>query len=414
MPPRAPVIAGICVLVCVSAVGGGCRRKAAQVPPPQTPIVPVSQPVERTVTDFADFTGRVSAVHSVDVRARVSGYLTQMPFKEGAEVKQGDLLFEIDPRPYEAQLAQATGQVNLYQTQLALAQANYARDLEVAKTPGAISAQQLDQDRAAIDEAEAAVKAFQASMEVYRLNLTFTKVASPIDGQVGRYFLTVGNLAIQDQTLLTTIVSLDPVYVYFDMDEGTLLRIRRAVNEGQVQPLASGNVPIYVGLQGDADFPHAGHVDFVNNQIDPNTGSIPVRGEFENPKPPNGIRVLVPGMFVRVRMPIGEPHPALLVIDRAIGSDQGLKYVYVVGADQKVEQRIVTTGPLESDGLRVISDGLKAEDWVIVGALQQVRPKMEIKTQATPMPTYAPEDGGASPSSGGSGASPAPEGAAKR
>jgi membrane fusion protein, multidrug efflux system len=173
--------------------------------------VPVSRPVERTVTDYADFTGRTNAVESVDIRARVSGYLVQMPFKEGAEVKKGDLLFEVDPRPYEAQLVQAEGQVNLYKAQLALAKATYARDLEVAKTPGAVSKQQLDQDKAAVDEGDAAVKASQASMEVYKLNLGFTKVASPIDGQVSRYFLTLGNLVVQDQTLLTTVVSLDPI-----------------------------------------------------------------------------------------------------------------------------------------------------------------------------------------------------------
>ena len=291
------------------------------------------------MTDYVDFTGRTNAVESVDIRARVSGYLVEMPFKEGAEVKKGDLLFEVDPRPYQAQFDQAEGQVNLYKAQLALAKANYARDLDVAKTPGAVSGQQLDQDKAAVDEADAAVKAFQASMEVYKLNLSFTKVTSPIDGQVSRYFLTLGNLVVQDQTLLTTVVSLDPMYVYFDMDEGTLLRARRAINEGTIQRYEEGKIPVYMGLQGEAGFPHQGFVNFVNNQVNPNTGSISVRGEFANPKPANGIRLLSPGMFVRVRLPIGQPHPALLVIDRAIGSDQGLKYVYVVDSKNKVQQR---------------------------------------------------------------------------
>ena len=173
-----------------------------------------------------------------------------MPFKEGADVKQGDLLFEVDPRPYQAQYDQAVGQVNLYKAQLALAKANYARDLEVAKTPGAVSIQQLDQDKAAVDEADAAVKAFQASLEVYKLNLSFTKVTSPIDGQVSRYFLTLGNLVVQDQTLLTTVVSLDPMYVYFDVDEGTLLRVRRAVNEGTITALSGGRNPRADGASG--------------------------------------------------------------------------------------------------------------------------------------------------------------------
>jgi membrane fusion protein, multidrug efflux system len=158
-----------------------------------------------------------------------------MPFKEGAEVKQGDLLFEVDPRPYQAQYDQAVGQVNLYKAQLELAKANFARDKEVAKTPGAVSVQQLDQDKAAVDEADAAVKAFQASLEVYKLNLSFTKVTSPIAGQVSRYYLTLGNLVVQDQTLLTTVVSLDPMYIYFDVDEGTVIRARHAINTGAIK-----------------------------------------------------------------------------------------------------------------------------------------------------------------------------------
>jgi multidrug efflux system membrane fusion protein len=406
-------IRSLSLLGFLVAVFGGCHGKTVQVSPPETPAVPVSKPVQRTVTDYVDFTGRTNAVDSVDIRARVSGYLVQMPFKEGAEVKKGDLLFEVDRRPYQAQLDQAEGQVNLYKAQLALAKANYARDLEVAKTPGAVSAQQLDQDKAAIDEADAAVKAFQASMEVNRLNLSFTEVTSPIDGQVSRYFLTLGNLVVQDQTLLTTVVSLDPMYIYFDVDEGTLLRIRRAVNEGKIVRYESGKIPVHAGLQGEADFPHKGFVNFVNNQVNPNTGSISVRGTLANPKPANGIRVLSPGMFVRVRLPIGQPHSALLVIDRAIGSDQGLKFVYLVDSQNKVQQRQVTTGSLQQDGLRVIVSGLKPEDRVIVGALQQVHPKMEAKTLEMPMPSFGQAEEEESPTAGGSGPKSMPGGEAK-
>ncbi len=407
------------LIVCVSLIGllvalaTGCQRKSFQIPPPAVPPIPVSKPVERTVTDYVDFTGRTNAVESVDIRARVSGYLVQMPFKEGADVKKGELLFEVDPRPYKAQLDQAEGQVNLYKAQLALAKANHARDLDVAKTPGAVSGQQLDQDKAAIDEADAAVKAFQASMEVYKLNLSFTKVTSPIDGQVSRYFLTLGNLVVQDQTLLTTVVSLDPMYVYFDMDEGTLLRARRAINEGKILRYESGKIPVRMGLQGEAGFPHTGFVNFVNNQVNPNTGSISVRGEFANPKPVGGIRVLSAGMFVRVRLPIGQPYPALLVIDRAIGSDQDRKYVYVVDSKNTVQQRSVTTGALQADGRRVVSAGLTPNDRVVVGSLQQVRPKMEVKTQDMPMPTFSQAEDVASPTAVGSGPKSMPGGAAK-
>lgn len=377
-------------MVCLLASAlGGCQRKTPSVAKAEGNVLPISHPIQRVVTDYVDFTGRTNAVQSVDIRARVSGYLAKMPFTEGAEVKEGDLLFEIDPRPYQAQYDQALGQVDLYKAQLALAKANYARDLEVAKTPGAVSVQQLDQDKAAVNEADAAVKAFQASLEVYKLNLSFTKVTSPIGGQVSRYFLTLGNLIVQDQTLLTTVVSLDPIYVYFEVDEGTVIRVRKAINGGTIQVYEQGAIPVFIALQGEAGFPHEGKIDFVNNQFNPGTGSIAVRGVFENSKPTaEGRRLLSPGMFVRVRLPIGQPHSALLVIDRAIGSDQGLKYVYVVDAESKVEQRRVTTGAIQEDGLRVITDGLKDDDWVVVGGLQQVHPHTQIRTEKMPMPTF--------------------------
>jgi len=366
----------------------GCGPSKPQIGPAELPTIPVSLPVERKVIDYADFTGRTNAIQSVDIRARVSGYLVEMPFAEGTEVKKDDLLFLIDPRPYQAQYDQAMGQVKLYEAQLALARANYARDQQVAKTPGAVSVQQLDQDKAAVDEAEAAVRAYQASLEVYKLNLGFTRVTSPIDGQVSRYFLTLGNLVVQDQTLLTTVVSLDPMYVYFDIDEGTLLRVRKAINQGEITSYDDGVIPVFMALQGETDYRHRGQIDFINNQVNPNTGSISVRGVFPNPKPDKGVRLLAPGMFVRVHLPLGQAKPAILVVDSAIGSDQGLKYVYVVDADQKVQYRRVTVGALQEDGLRVIADGLKPDERVVVGGLQQIRPPMQIKPDEMPMPSY--------------------------
>ena len=203
------------------------------------PRCPSAGPSPAQVTDYVDFTGRTQAVNSVNVVPRATGYLVQEPFKEGSEVKAGDLLFEIDPRPYQAQYDQAVGQVNLYKAQLKLAQVTLARDEQLARnTPGAVSAQQLDQDRAAVDQADAQVKAAEASLETYKLNLSFCKVTSPIDGQVSRYYLTLGNLVTQDQTLLTTVVSLDPMYAYVDVDEPTVLRVRRAINEGRIKPYA--------------------------------------------------------------------------------------------------------------------------------------------------------------------------------
>jgi membrane fusion protein, multidrug efflux system len=374
-------------LLLAALAAGGCGEGAPRTVQQEIPVVPVSQPLKRDVTDYADFTGRTEAVERVDIIPRVTGYLFEMPFVEGSEVKAGDMLFKVDPRPYQSQLDQSKGQMNLYQAQLRLARATYERALGIAKTPGAISVQELDQDKAAVEEAEAQIKAAQSSMEVYRLNTDFTRVTSPIDGMVSRYYLTRGNLVNQDQTLLTTVVSLDPMYAYFDMDEPTLLRIRRAINDGRIKVPERGRVPILMGLQGEQGFPHEGTINFINNQVNPTTGSILVRGVFANAKPESGSRLLSPGMFVRIRLPIGLPHPELLVIDRAVGSDQGLKFVYVVDDKNQVQYRRVTTGPLQEDGLRVISDGLKEGEWVVIGALQQVRPRTEVRPDRMAMPT---------------------------
>lgn len=376
-------------------VVGGCQRRQPTAAPPELPVSPVSQPVQREVTDHVDFTGRTEAVQSVDIRPRVTGYLVKIPFKEGATVKAGDPLFEIDPRPYRAQLDSAQGQVNLYEAQLKLAKITYARDVALNnRVPNSVSQQELDQVRTTVEEADARVKAYEKNMEVYKLNHEFTKVVSPIDGQVSRYYLTLGNLVNQDQTLLTTVVSLDPIYAYFEVDEPTLLRIRRAVNEGRIKRHPQGtDIPVLMGLQGEDGYPHQGSINFVNNQVDPTTGSILARGVFANPQPPGGVRLLSPGMFVRIRLPIGLPHSSLLVIDRAIGSDQGLKFVYVLDAQNTVQYRRVTTRALQSDGLRVIESGLKPDEWVVVGGLPQVRPRMRVQPERVPMPTLGAPDG---------------------
>jgi membrane fusion protein, multidrug efflux system len=376
-----------------SALLGGCQPSRAKVAPSEPPVVPVSQPVQREVTDYVDFTGRTEAVHSVDIRPRVTGYLVKMPFQEGAEVKAGELLFVVDPRPYQAQVDQAQGQVDLHQAQLKLAKTTLARDRAInSLSPGSISQQQFDQEHAVVDEAEARVAAYKKSMEIYRLSKEFTQVTAPIDGQISRYYLTLGNLVNQDTTLLTTLVSVDPMYAYFEMDEPTLLLIRRATNEGRIKfSQDRKKMPVLMGLQGEEGFPHQGYINFINNQVNSTTGSILVRGVFANAMPKGGgERLLSPGMFVRIRLPIGDPHRARLVIDRAVGSDQDKKYVYVLDSDNKVQYRRVTTGPLQDDGLRVIEQGLKGDEWVVVGGLQQVRPRAVAKPERVPMPTLGP------------------------
>jgi len=401
--------------LCLIGFGflAGCRDKDA-APPPSTsaPPIPVAQPVRREITDYVDFTGRTDAVESVSIRARVTGYLVRLkdPFPEGREVKAGDLLFQVDPRPYQAQYDQAVSQVAVNEASLKLAQATLARDEAASKlVAGAVSALQLDQDRAAVAEADAQLKAAKANTEAYKLNLDFTKVTSPIAGMASRYYYTPGNLVSQDSTLLTTVVSLDPIYVYFDMDETTLVKVRKGISSGQIKRYKDrSEIPVYMGLQGEDGFPHQGTFDFINNVVNPSTGSVSVRARFTNPKPETGSRLLMPGMFVRIRLPIGQPHEALLVIDKALGSDQGLKYVYVLDAEDKAQYRRVETGPLQADGLRVIEEyhrvqngpvqqdgsrvvetGLKPDEWVVVGALQQVRPRMKIEPDRVTMPSYA-------------------------
>jgi multidrug efflux system membrane fusion protein len=415
------------------ALCAGCQKESPQVAEPM-PVVPISHPVERPVTDYVDFTGRTDAVQSVNVVARVTGYLVRMPFEEGADVKKGELLFQIDPQPYEAQVRLGEAQVAAFEAQLELAKQNYERAQVLFKNKG-IMQQEFDQYKAARDQALAQINASQANLDIYRLNLQYTRVTAPIDGQVSRYFLTLGNLINQDQTLLTTVVSLDPIYAYFDVDQRNLLRLRRAINEGKLRPRRAGasigpefpykkllaaqrllgptsmasvlptlvtalglaatpvpvgppQIPVLLGMPGENNYPYNGFINFSNNQLNPNTGSIAVRGVFANPKPPNGVRLFSPGMFVRIRLPIGPPHPALLVIDRAIQSDQGQKYVYVVNADNKTEYRLVVTAALQEDGLRVISSGLKADDSVVVGALQQLRPNMPVTTEPATMPSF--------------------------
>jgi multidrug efflux system membrane fusion protein len=388
-------VIGAIALVLV-AVMSGCTKKPAEAPPSTLPVAPVAHPVVREVTDFSDYTGRTDAVQSLNVRCRVTGYLTKIPFEEGAEVQEGDTLFEIDPRPYQALVDQAESQIKLYQAQLKLARTTFDRDSSIG-IGGAISQQQLDQDRAAVEEAQARIKVAEAALATSKLNLSFTTVKAQISGRISRSFYTLGNLVTQDQTLLATIVSTDPMYAYFDVEERTFQKIVKSINASRAKSTDAPkpNLPVFMALEGEDGFPHKGTLNFINNQVNPSTGTIAVRGIFENTRPAGGASSLMPGNFVRVRLPLGEPHKANLVIDKAIGSDQGLKFVYVVDAQNKVQYRRVTTGALQEDGLRVIEDGVGPDDWVVVGGIQQLRPRTEVQPDQTEMPTLAGGDGAA-------------------
>ena len=301
---------GACVLLAVWATLSGCNGRPAEKTDVSPPVVAVSQPIERPVADYVDFTGRTDAQFSTDIRARVTGYLVEMPFVEGAEVKKDSLLFQIDPRPYQALFDQAQAQVTLAKAKLKLAQADNVRAKNIFKmNPGAMSQQDLDKYQAAEEESLAAVAAAVAALESHRLNLDFTRVTSPIDGQVSRYYLTLGNLVNQDQTLLTTVVSEDPMYAYFDVDEMTMLGVSRSVMHEKRDLLRNKQIPVLMGLEDEKGYPHQGYLDFANNEVNKSTGTLSVGGVFKNPPSPSGHRLLRPGMFVRIRLPLGEPRP---------------------------------------------------------------------------------------------------------
>lgn len=360
------------------------HRPKAPDPPP--PAVVVSPPIVREVTDSDEFIGRTDSLHAVDIRARVSGYLDSVHFTDGAVVTKGDLLFEIDPRPYQAQLDGANAKVALNQARLEQAQADNARGKAIAEAnPGAISRQELDRRQANVDEAIAAVAAAKADVEAATLQLDFTKVHSPIDGRTSRTYVTPGNLVSQDTTLLTTVVAEDPMAVYFQVDEPTMLRVIRMVVESGIDPRARGAIPLFMELSDETGFPHAGGADFANNVVDASTGTISVRGLFANPASANGVRLLRPGMFVRVRLPIGKPREALLVAESVLGSDQGRPYVLVVDAGDTVRRAYVTLGAQQAGGLREVTDGLARNDRVVVRGLQRVRDGATVTTTSGPM-----------------------------
>ena len=364
----------------------GCRQAALPQDSSKLPVFTVSRPVRREVTDYVEYTGRTAAVQAEEIKARVTGFLVDMPFQEGAEIKKDDVLFKIDPRPYKAQYDQAEAQAGLYQSQLKLAKANYDRDRELFKrTKGAgVSQQALDSDVAQQEQAEAALKAAQASLEVYKLNLDFTTVKSPIDGQVGRFNQPIGNLIMQDSTLLTTVQSVDPMYVYFDMDMPSYRKFQGGMSQNPAAKIA-----VSMALQGEEGYPRAGTVDFFNNLVNPATDTLLIRSVFANPKKASG-RELKPGMFVRVKLPISQPHQALLVIDQAITSIQGRKNLYVLDDKDTVQELPVTIGQLQSDGLRVVQGkGLDDKTRVVVSKLLQVRAKTQIQPVLQPMPTYS-------------------------
>lgn len=368
-------------LVACSLGLAGCGEKTAgAIPTAPTPVI-VSHPVRRQVRDYADFTSRTVAVETVEIRARAGGYLESIPFKEGTIVEKGDPLFEIDDRPYQTQVDISKAHVEANEALLKRAKAENARNKSAAeKSPGAVAALDLDKFQAAEEQALAEVATAKATLAANELSLSFTKVVAPIKGRIGRYNLTVGNLVQQDVTLLTTIVSVEPIYAYADVDERTVLRVRQLILEGKAKSARDVALPVTLGLASDVGFPREGVVNFVDNQVNPKTGTLRLRAVF-----PNKDQFLTPGLFARIRIPIGDAHEVLLVTDRAIDTDQGQKVVYVIDKDEKVVFRPVQLGALH-DGMRVIESGLAVTDRVIVNGLQRVRPGALVATKLVDMP----------------------------
>jgi RND family efflux transporter MFP subunit len=356
-------------------------------------VVTVSLPRQIEVTDTYYFEGYTAAVESVDVYSQVNGYLSKIYFQDGADVKQGDPLFLIDPRPFQAVYDQAAAEVNRVQKTLDRLTKDLTRaDQLLPKRT--ISQEEYDRVFAEHAAAVAELKSRQAALETANLNLHFAAIKAPIAGRISRKFVTVGNLVTANTTRLTTIVSIRPIYVYFDVDEPTVLKVRQQIREGKVVSVRQVKAPVYVGLDIDNDYPYQGFLDFVDPSIDPKTGTLKIRGVFANEDD-----ALSPGMHARVKMPIGKPYQALAIPDRAIGTNQGRKIVYVVDAENQVRERPVVLGSLQGE-LRVITSGIGPEDRVVVNGLQRVRdgitvdPKTaeELTPHTAPATTAAPTE----------------------
>jgi RND family efflux transporter MFP subunit len=374
------------ILVAGAILGlSGCTDRSSQAEEEQAPKITVSYPIKRQVTDYAEYTGRTASPDSVQIRARVSGYLEKINFVEGVEVEEGVVLCEIDRRPYKAALDQAKAQVELQAAQLRYQEALYQRSLALFEK-SAQALQQMQQDEAARDTARANLAAAKANRVTATLNYDWTRVTAPVSGRMGRTIVTRGNLVVADQTLLTTLVSQDPMWAYFDADEGTVLQVQKLIRQGKYSSARSARVPVFLRLDNEQGWPHEGHIDFVNNQFDPATATLKLRGVFSNPKPAiSDVRVLSPGQFVRMRIAISPAYAGLLVIGSAVGTDQSLNYVYVVDEQNKVVRHNVELGT-QQGGLQVIQKGLQAGEKVIVKGIQRVHQGMMVDPQIVAMP----------------------------
>jgi RND family efflux transporter MFP subunit len=369
----------ILAILALAVVGGSWALLGhsadthAQAGPPPAPAVTVSQVLVRPVDDADEFTGRLQAVDTIQLRPRVSGYVDSVHFKEGAIVRKGDLLFRIDPRPYQAEVDRLSANLGQAKAEQVLAQSNGERAQRLLDQH-AISKEEADRQQTTAQSAKAQVASTTAALDAAKLNLSFTEVRAPIDGRVSNALVTPGNL-VTSNDVLTSVVSVDPIYAYFDVDEHSYLKFDRQRREHGAAPQIS------MALADEKGFPHTGRVDFVDNQLRAGSGTIRLRAVFDNAD-----AGYTPGLYVRIQLRSDSRQPRALVDDRAVGADLGNKYVYVVDKDRKVEYRRVVTGPL-LDGLRVVTEGLDAKDTVIVSGIQHVRPGVEVNPTKVAMET---------------------------
>lgn len=373
---------GSALLLLAGSLISGCGqitgKPAAAPPAPPPPEVSVSAVLAEAVTDYEDFPGRLEAINSIEIKPRVTGFLSKINFKEGSIVKKGEILFEIDDRKYKAELDSAEGNAVQMDGRKKRLDADYNRAVTLLDK-AAISREEYDKIVGDRTEADGNLKIAKAKQEMAKLNLDWTKVDAPLTGRISRRFVDPGNLVLENQTILTTIVDFDPIYAYFDLDERTTLRYQKLIHTKKIEWSLDTKLPVYLGLADEQDFPHKGAIHFADNRVDPDTGTWRLRGVFANPN-----EELAAGLFVRIRLPIGTPYTAKLVAEQALGTDQGQKFVYVVDKANKVAYRRVVAGRLHK-GLRAISEGLEEGEKVIVSGLQRARPGIEVTPVEVPM-----------------------------
>jgi RND family efflux transporter MFP subunit len=372
---RSAMLAAAMALATASA---GCDQGQPQASPkagPPAPVVTVSKPALREIIEWDEYTGRFDAAELVEIRARVSGYLNEVRFQDGQMVKQGDVLFSIDPRPFERALEQARAELFAAKTKVENANLDVVRGKPLIERK-IISDKTFDDRMAVVRDAEAVVKVSEAKIKSSELDLSFATITAPISGRASRTMVTAGNWisagSVSGTTLLTTIVSQDPIYVYFDVNENNYIKYKRLAERGVTAGAAEVGAQVEVALSDERGFPHKGRLDFLDNRIDQGTGTLRARAVL-----PNKAGLFSPGLFGRVRVTGSPSYTALLIPDEAIGTDQTNKYVFTVGDDGIVARRNIKLGPLV-DGLRVVREGIADSDWVITKGLQRARPGLKV------------------------------------